>query len=76
VPQVRPLLCLTHGAAGAAWRRGVGSVRKEGTELEGTSLESTPMSQGEVLLIIFGDVLIAAAGAGAFMVATHALSLF
>jgi hypothetical protein len=28
VPQVRPLLCLTHGAAGAAQRRGGGSELK------------------------------------------------
>jgi hypothetical protein len=34
------------------------------------------MSQREVVWILVGAVLIAAAGAGAFVVATRALSLF
>jgi hypothetical protein len=33
------------------------------------------MTHREVVLILFGAVLIAAAGAGAFVIATHALSL-
>jgi hypothetical protein len=75
-PQVRPLLCLTHGAAGAARCHGGGIVQKRGRKSGGTGLGSNAMSQREVVWILLGAVLIAAAGAGAFVVATHALSLF
>jgi hypothetical protein len=48
----------------------------EGTKIEGGGLGVTAMSQREVVWILVGAVLIAAAGAGAFVVTTYALSLF
>jgi hypothetical protein len=71
------LPCLTHGAAGAARCHGGGIVQKKGDKIgKGTGWGVHAMSQREVVWILVGAVLIAAAGAGAFVVATYALDLF
>ena len=49
---------------------------RRGQNWKGRVWRVTAMSQREVVWIFVGAVLIGAAGAGAFVVATYALSLF
>ena len=52
------------------------SYKWKGTKLEGAGLGVAQMSPRDIVWIVIGALVIVAAGAGAFVVATYALSLF
>jgi hypothetical protein len=67
---------LMHGVGGPPSATG-GIVQKRGDKIaRGRVWGSHAMSQREVVWILMAAVLIAAAGVGAFVVVTYALSLF